>query len=617
MIVEAKTVTRDSGAYNKSIDNQPVIVTPPWWLKWPTLIVNTDLYIVDRGRRETNRVEAAQVLDAARPMLQTIAREFERAGCSTVIVSKEREECETVIGSHHNPAYSITVNPVQFGVLPKEVETALENYKPYIDDKELLKTLKNHLPEETTPLLSGIGNRLLRWVARFHKKANKDKPKEEQQPLPLQAHEEGKNFVNMIFVRDDKGIIAASPDRALQLLNWAFMIKEGAYKEGVVTYTTKDGKIEFRNPILATLEGGHPLLDTIGLAQHLMVFGSVKSVGDAEEIPDVDPISRKLWRNSPTVNGLRNFGKFLGSRDLLSPPLALHQFARNRSLREELKKIAKFSRQAEGAFWAWAADNKLAESISQQIQSPLNGVAIVTSSGKFGAVKSKLGFKDLVTSIPATVLGITEAAKILYLRVKGHTIRKPSVEAEEFTFPVYELAEEDPEIYTIKLKAVEGGYLESSDGDLVAPIVKGVGHLHDEMTIKDGVSVKYDELGEDEIIVNEEAGIFEIPTDAFPAFGCGVDQMQEMSRRVMKQAINIWIKRGRKDKAAIFYVPNHGYNIITFWVAEKNGIIPADSFIQLEEIIENGDLIVKKGVHQRNYYRPLDDYYDRCAKKAA
>lgn len=561
-------------------------IKPPWWLKFPTLIINNNLHIIDQGE-QTNHTEAARVFNAAQPMLQTIAREFEQAGCSTITVNNNGEKPVTIDGARDNPAYSITINPVFLGALPKQVEIALAAYELYPDDPSLLKTLKKHLPEEKTPLLAGIGNRLLR-ILRLQKNSTEEKQESE------------KNFINMIFIRDENDAITKAPDRAKQLLNWVLMAKVGAFKETITAFKkTEGGEIEFSDHILATLEGGHPLLETIDLAQHLMVVGSTKSVGGADVIENVNPISRQLWRNSPVVNGLRELGRFLGSKDLLSPPLGFHQMVRSRSLKRKLKTIAKFSRQAEGAFWGFSPKQQMVESIMTAIDPPLTGVAIVTSSGKFGAIKTKLGFKDLVTSIPKKKLHPTDESKIVYLPIQGQEVRKPSVEAEEFTWPVYELASEDPAKYTLKLQEVEGGYIKSPSGDITAPVVKGVAHLHDKAIIKEGVD-----------------DIFEVNTSEFPAFGCGVDLMQEMSRQVMKKAINIWIEGGKKAKAAIFYVPNHGYNIITFWTENNNGIIPADPFALLKESVEKGDLIITKGVPQRNYYRPLDDYYDRNAKAA-
>ncbi|MBI4036006.1 hypothetical protein HY383_03575 [Candidatus Daviesbacteria bacterium] len=585
MVAELERIDTTIQGTTNTIGERPSIdpnTSPPWWFRFPTLIVNSNLHIIDQGRK-TNHTEAAQVFDAARPMLETIAREFERAGCSTITVSHNEEVPITTNGSHDNPAYSITINPVYLGSLPKQVEIALADYRLHPDDPRLLKALKKYLPEEKTPLLAGIGNRLLRILQR-----RKD-PEEKKQ-------ESEKNFVNMIFIRDDNGAIAAAPDRAKQLFNWTLMAKVGAFKETITAFKEAGGEIEFSNHILATLEGGHPFLESIDLAQHLMVVGSTKSVGSAEVIENVDPISRRLWRNSPVVNGLRELGKFLGRRDLLSPPLAFHQMVRSRLLQRKLKKIAKFARQAEGAFWGFYPKQKMVESATALMDPPLTGVAIVTSSGKFGAIKTKLGFKDIVTSIPARKKHPTDESKIVYLPVQGQEVRKPSVEAEEFTWPVYELASENPETYTVRLQETKDGYIKSSEGDITAPVVKGVAHLHDKAIIKEGVD-----------------DIFEVDTSEFPAFGCGVDLMQEMSRRVMKKAIDTWIKRGRKDKAAIFYVPNHGYNIMTFWKEDKNGIIPEDPFALLKEAVEKGELIITREVPQRHYYRPLDDYYAKTA----
>ncbi|MBI2314677.1 hypothetical protein HYU93_01290 [Candidatus Daviesbacteria bacterium] len=119
-------------------------------------------------------------------------------------------------------------------------------------------------------------------------------------------------------------------------------------------------------------------------------------------------------------------------------------------------------------------------------------------------------------------------------------------------------------------------------------------HLHDKVAVKEGVT-----------------DIIKIDTSEFPAFGCGVDLMEEMSKRVMRRAIDMWIEGDRKAKAAIFYVPNHGYNIIAFWTEDKNEIIPEDPFALIKEAISREDLQITKGIPQKHNFRALDDYYAR------
>lgn len=551
--------------------------TYPWWFKYPTLIVNNDLHLVPQKQRDL--VEAVKVFNAAQPMLQTIANEFEKAECNTIIVSSNRESPVIRNGSRDNPSCSITINPVFLGALPKQIESALVGYRMNPDDRNLLGALKKHLPEEKHPLLASIGKTVLRTLG-IQRRSKEENKKSEQ------------SFVNIVFVKDDQNLISEAPSRAKQLVNWALLSKIGAFKEIVSLYKVVDGKVEFSpNSILATLEGGHPFMDNVALAQQLMVAGSTRNVGSADLLEHANPISRLQWRRSAVVNGLRELGRFLGEKDALSPPLAFRHFVKGRKLIQRLKIIAEWSRQAEGAFMAFDPEMQ-----TDAVDLPWTGVPIVTSSGKFGTVKTMLGVKDVITAIPVRKILPTDESKVVYLPVKGHKSRKPSVEGDEFTHPQLELSLENPDKYTLKLQRVKGGYIKSPEGNRTVPVARGVVHLHDKIVINEGVK-----------------DMFEIDTSEFPAFGCGVDLMEEMSKRVMKKAIDEWIKRGRKDKAAIFYVPNHGYNIITFWTEDQNGIIPEDPFALVKEAISAGNLQITKGVPQKHNFKALDDYYARAA----
>lgn len=305
----------------------------------------------------------------------------------------------------------------------------------------------------------------------------------------------------------------------------------------------------------------------------------------------MNPISRLKWRRSEVVNGLRYLGKFLGEkeRDLLSPPIAIQNLARGRKLIRVLKSVARFSRQAEGAFMAFDPEIQI-----DAVDIPWTGTTVVTSSGRFGAIKTKLGYQDLVTAIPAKKISPEDEAKVLVVPVTEQKVRGPSVEAEEFTHPLLDLALENSDRYLIRLQRVKEGYVKSEQGNRIVPTVRGIIHLHRGISIVEGIK-----------------DIFEIDTSEFPAFGCGVDLMQEMSRRVIKIATDTWIERGRKDKAVIFNVPNHGYNIVLFWTENENGIIPADPADQLKTAISKGNLRFTRDVPQRHNYHALDDYYKR------
>ncbi|MBI2314676.1 hypothetical protein HYU93_01285 [Candidatus Daviesbacteria bacterium] len=435
------------------IEAAPVIKnTPPWWFRYPTLIVNKTVHVLPKQGR--SRIEAEAVFTAAQPIFQTITTEFEKAGCNTITIN---EGCPVTRNGSNPTIHSIIINPVYLGALPRQVEASLLDYPTNPDDDRLMRALKKYIPEEKRPLLASMGKAILRKLG-LHLRSREEKKESEQ------------SFVNIVFVRDDNDALTNAPSRAKQLVNWALLSKIGAFKEALVPYKVVNGQIEFSpNSILATLEGGHPFMDNIALAQQLMVLGSVRNVGSPDLLENANPISRLQWRRSAVINGLRELGRFLGEKDALSPPLAFHHFVKGRRLIQRLKIIAEWSRQAEGAFMAFDPEMQ-----TDAIDLPWTGVPIVTSSGKFGAVKTRLGVKDVITAIPLRKTKPTDKSKIVYLSVKGHKPRKPSVEGDEFTHPQLELSLEEPNKYSVKMQKVEGGYVKSSEGNRIVPAARGV-----------------------------------------------------------------------------------------------------------------------------------------------
>lgn len=551
----------------------------PWWFKSPTLVVSDRLHVVPKATG-INPIEATQVFDnLAQPMLEKIKGEFKETDCQVIVASDNKPAQVNHSLVDGKPSYSVTINPVLLGALPQQVEETIRTYQAQPDELHLIslvRSFKKHLPEEKMPLVMRIGKRLLRNLGMGNKS------------------QDDKNFVNMIFVKDNNGLIETLPDVAKQLLGWSLMCKIGAFKETIIPYRENAKGVEtFHDPILVTLDGAHPFMEAHALAQRLMVIGSSKSVGDAEILEKANPITRNEWRRSKTVNGLISLGNFLGEkgRELLSPPIAIHKLTFGRRLVRALKSIAHFSRQAEGAFMAFEPEIQ-----TNAEDAPWTGIPIVTTSGKFGAIKTNLRFKDLIPAIPLRKTKPEDESKVGIIPVAGQKPRGPSVEAEEFTHPLLELALENPEKYLLRLRKTIGGYVKSLTGDKVVPIVRGVVHLHRGIT-----------LGED------VQDIFEVDTSEFPAFGCGVDQMQEMSKRVIKTASNRWIERGMKDKMAIFYVPDHGYNIVLFWAEGTNSVIPEDPTTLLKEEVLKGSLRFTRDVPQRHNYCALDEYYARAA----
>jgi hypothetical protein len=309
------------------------------------------------------------------------------------------------------------------------------------------------------------------------------------------------------------------------------MAKIGAFKNIIVPYKLRKEEILPLGFILSTMEGGCPLIKDINeLGKRLRVFGSCKEVGGYKKKED-KIISYEKWVNSPVVNSIISLGRFLGDKKLLSPPVKIGSLVKDERLGRFISAILSYSRQAEGAFMAYDS---------------LMDLFVVTASGKYNVDKANLSPKDLVPVIP-TSDGKVEVFPIENIEVKG-----PSVEAEEFTFPLMEFSSKIP------------------------PII-GIIHLHR--------GIEYYDSRE----------IIEIPQDLenYPPVGCGMDLMHAMSRYAIFTAIKERYKNFKK-KLAIFSVPNHGTNIYCFY--EDN--ILNNPFYYFIKFIEEEKLKLKFEVPQ-------------------
>ena len=214
---------------------------------------------------------------------------------------------------------------------------------------------------------------------------------------------------------------------------------------------------------------------------------------------------------------------------------------------------------------------------------PWTGLPVVTSSGRFGTVKTDLQLDDLVPVVPLKVQSEKGFdLKVGTLPVEGYRVKKPSVEAEEFTHPLLDLSEVDREKYLLRLTKVDGGYVYDREGDIVVPPFRGVIHLHRGFSLKDSPRV---------------AGV-DADISRFPPVGCGVDLMFGMSHDAMKRAFDLWLQGGRRASVLAFPVPNHGTNLFVTWAIDENGVIPDYPFASVEEVVNSGELVFTEEVPQ-------------------
>ncbi|MCX7720801.1 MAG: hypothetical protein N2Z64_05895 [Dictyoglomus thermophilum] len=477
-----------------------------WWLKYPTLILLEDI------QKVTNIEIPENIKEIKNHIFNILKEEFVKKSCE-VITWKENTDKKL------KNNYAVIINPVFLGKLDEKIEEVLKNNK--ISEKS--KVLREYLPEVNPPFAISIGREICKKLGIFP----------ELHP----------NFINLIFIEDNINFHLLSSKTKIQFIRF-LMAKLGAFKNIIVPY--KNGNIAQNKVILGTLEGGHPSLDLKELAKRLMVFGSCKEVGGYEEI-DWE-IKKEIWQNSKIVNSMINLGNFLGEKKLLSEPVEIKDLVKDEKLLKLIVRLVNYSRQAEGAFIAFEPEIKPPQEFNL-----MNGIFIVTCSGKYGTVKSNLSYKDLAPIIPL------KNGKVGLIKKEKEENLGPSVEAEEFTLP----------LLNIKTKI-----------DLYPPII-GVVHLHRGYKIKQ-FSTKF----------------FEIPIDIkdYPPVGCGVDLMQEMSKYAMKKAVELWEEKKKLPYFALFYVPNHGTNIFIF--PKDNLNIYEDPFYYFKEAINLEEVVFIEDVPQ-------------------
>ncbi len=562
----------------------------PWGIRRPYLI--RDARIFRPSMTELTRGVPAIEEDDGEPrdlieplhqrMQDALQWGFDHEDCKTIDWQPEWDKDNNYRITTEQNKFATLTHTINIGELPwavKEVLRPTAWRKTRIFGAEFLEKLAKDLPESFPSVL--------------------DQRSRKSQKLP--------DVVNIIYVRDDENLIAdlhrqgvagdAAADQLFVAFNRVLMLKLGSFRTILVSYRVDErGEAQADLAILGTLEGGHPgfafnsLEQMNELARRLKILSStmaIKTEVDTDKIEMIDP---EYWHNSPTVKGVQELGRFLGRRRLLSPPVHLRMLSNRPELIAIAEEAAGYSRQAEGAFGLW---------------DPVLDKFVVTSTGKMGAVKSKLSTKDMVAIVQTFKDGKRAVNKV---KVGDEVFADPSVEAEEFAFPIWDLADKfrfrttkvDDGYRPFGFKTQRGYLLEGllpfpngyrraeqlSDGLVDLPPIVGVVHIHR--------GIKH--FNPDKII--------RIDTTKFAPVGCGVDAMHEMSDYVMKEAFRqaqeIYHRTGRLPKCAIFDVPNHGVNALIFPSAdEKTGLIPenfADIFINA---VKNGDIVYKYTVDQR------------------
>ena len=526
----------------------------PWFKPHPLVLINSPQILGEFDPQSTS-----QLVELTQGVFKALARNYQAQGCPAIIWDEEKpyhfwEKNREFPRPLEPSPHAIIINPVFLGAIPKEAKSALRTYRldPSEGNHSLLRTsLRDCLPEMEDPLANIIGKQItyaLNVEPALHP-----------------------NFINTIFIEDNDGLIRGLPYQGFLAFQWTLMAKLGAFKEIIVPYQRNaEGAVTDTQFILATLEGGHPTLEISELARRLMVYGSGEEVGGYTERPEFD-IPAEAWANSTVVEGLISLGKFLGERNVLSSPVVLSELVKDQKLAKLLSVLARWSRQAEGAFMAFDPEIRVTG-----VELPWAGLPILTSSGRFGAVKTDLTRDDLVAVVPRAD-GMVEVPL-----VGGNERKGPSVEAEEFTIPLLGLASEYPGQFLIRLSRVENGYILDSNGDIVVPCIRGVIHIH-----------RGFESFLPENIIATPANLRE-----FPPVGCGNQLMQVMSKDAMKRAVYLWHESGQKIEMSPFYVPNHGTNFFIFWTPNKDGTIPLDPFEQFKNAVQQGELVLTQEVPQ-------------------
>lgn len=368
------------------------------------------------------------------------------------------------------------------------------------------------------------------------------------------------NFINLVFV-DGKQFPINRLTYGQQIAFFQTqMAKLGAFKNLFISVDSENSESPIMSATMATLEGGHPTFfpdsstnNFRELARRLKVFGSAEVAGKKIE-QATEKLTKEVWENLDSVRFIQELGNFAGEYDLLSKPVKLENLVRNPILKRMIPRIADYSQQAEGAIYYF---------------DPTANMAVVTATGRFGSVKTDLKTDDLVP------IEFGEE-KLSRWGVEGLKIKEQSVEAQEFLLPQIQLAKD------FDIRIVQDGqvYHYDSTGQKMPPI-RAIFHMHR------GVDIN-----------NNNIPILIPDVTINPPVGCGVDLMEEISKKMMTQALYCWEKSNRTLPYIITDVPNHGLNVMFFWTEDNQGKIHNNPFDVFMGDVESGDLRFKHEIVQ-------------------
>lgn len=371
------------------------------------------------------------------------------------------------------------------------------------------------------------------------------------------------NFVNLIFIQDNYHIVDRLSADQRVALSRSFFAGLGSWKADIVTYSLDgDGVAHLNNVTMATLEGGHPSfgpdeLDELGW-RHKVFAATTKIDVHKVAATKSGEIPYETWVNSPTVEGIRQSGRELGRRGLLSDSVTMDSLVTDRRLARMLQGLARFSQQGEGALFAW--DPGIAK-------------LLVSSTGQMGAMKANLQLNEVV-AIEARDGDTIEMVPVAKM---GEPL-KPSVEGPEFGYPIWELLEHHP----VYIATTQAGYVlsDNEEGAYKVPPIRAGGHLHRGVEPQANLRVAH------------------LKTSAleWPPVGCGVDASDEYSHFVFNEAVNMWEESGRQLEFVTYDVPGHSTNYVQFYVAGR--LNPANHAESLIEAIDNGEMVFSHDVRQ-------------------
>ncbi len=435
--------------------------------------------------------------NVAREMMGRIAKAWQQRGLK--VVEREKKEGEML-----SPLFAI--NPVVLGKIPEALIRVLKGG----DLEKMREALRRLLPEMYPPLIQTVGKEM--EIGGLHP-----------------------NFCNLIVFEDPNGDFRELEGEPIVEFSRSLMAKLGSWKVILVPVYNR----RLLPPILGTMEQGHPRLSDLDeLARRLHVFASVNPVGGVEDVSRNEvEISRESWVNSHAIHFLKDFGRFLGERGLISPPVEIGDYVRNPKLSKLITRLVKFTRQQEGAFALFTPEFGIR--VRFEGGEKWDGLMVVSRSGSDSGMVLKTQM-DEHSAVPVIPWRKDNKGMVARVPIEGIGPYKPSVEAEEFV---------DPLSLFKPVKVVDRAF--GRKDEIYSPPIIGIIHLHR--------AVK-------EIPPHLSRRVVHLRPDLenYPPVGCGVDAMQAMSWYYMQQAVKRWERSGGSLEMACAYVPNHGTNFFVF-----------------------------------------------------